>query len=285
LVDAAGLLANDAAVEQLAERGLAGPAVGFILGSGWGAFVERTETIAACPFAEIPEFGESTVQGHAGRLVRGRAGGREYLAMQGRLHHYEGHSLRRIGSAVRVMQQLGVRELVVTNAAGAVNPAFEVGDIVLLHDFMNFILKSPLRGADEAVRVPVTISARLVAEAERAAEGAGIALRRGVLFTSKGPSYETPAESRMARQLGADVVSMSTAPELIAAGGLGMETVAFSCVTNMAPGVVPGRSVDHAEVIQVTKSREEQLTRLLAAVLSRFETVRPRERSGEEGRP
>ncbi|MFN8177984.1 MAG: purine-nucleoside phosphorylase [bacterium] len=284
MVDAAGLLANDAAVERLAERGLAGPAVGFILGSGWGAFVERTETLAACPFGEIPGFGESTVQGHAGRLVRGRAAGREYLAMQGRLHHYEGHSLQRIGSAVRVMQQLGVRELVVTNAAGAVNPAFEVGDVVLLTDFVNFILKSPLRGADGAVRAGVAISARLVAEAERAAEGAGIALRKGVLFTSKGPSYETPAESRMARQLGADVVSMSTAPELIAAGGLGMETVAFSCVTNMAPGVVPGRAVDHAEVMEVTKSREELLTRLLAAVLSRFETARPRVRSGEEGR-
>jgi purine-nucleoside phosphorylase len=109
LVDAATLFANDAAVEMLAARGLAGPTVGFILGSGWGGFVQRTETIAACPFGEIPEFGESTVAGHAGRLVRGRFGKREYLAMQGRLHHYEGHPLRRIGSAVRVMQQLGVK--------------------------------------------------------------------------------------------------------------------------------------------------------------------------------
>lgn len=276
MVDAATLLANDAAVDLLAARGLAGATVGFVLGSGWGGFVQRTETIASCPFSEIPGFGESTVVGHAGRLVRGRSGRREYLAMQGRLHHYEGHSLRRIGSAVRVMQQLGVRELVVTNAAGAVNPAFKVGDLVLLHDFVNFILKSPLRGADESVRVSVTISARLLREVERATSAAGIALQRGVLFTSKGPAYETPAESRMARLLGADVVSMSTAPELIAAGGLGMETVAFSCVTNMAPGVVPGQAVNHEEVIEVTKSREEHLARLLGCVLEAFESARER---------
>jgi purine-nucleoside phosphorylase len=274
LVDAAALLANDAAVDTLAARGLAGPRVGLVLGSGWGGFVSRTETIAACPFAEIPGFGESTVAGHAGRLVRGRSGGREYLAMQGRLHHYEGHSLRRIGSAVRVMQALGVRELVVTNAAGAVNPDFRVGDLVLLHDFVNFIRTSPLRGAGGAARADVRISRRLLAEAERAASAEGIALRKGVLFTSKGPAYETPAEARMARFLGADVVSMSTAPELIAAGGLGMESAAFSCVTNMAPGVVPGQAVNHDEVIEVTRTREEQLVRLLSCVLEAFESAR-----------
>jgi len=274
LVDAARLLANDAAVEALVRRGLDGPRVGFILGSGWGGFVARTEEVAACPFAEIPGFGESTVAGHAGRLVRGRAGGHEYLAMQGRLHHYEGHSLARIGSAVAILAELGVRELVVTNAAGAVNPAYRVGEIVLLRDYVNMMRRSPLRGADGAVRRSVRISPRLLGEAERAARDAAIPVHKGVLFASKGPAYETPAEVRMARGLGADVVSMSTAPELIAAGGLGLEAVAFSCVTNMASGLVPGRGVDHEEVIEVTKSREELLTRLLSAVLARFERAR-----------
>jgi purine-nucleoside phosphorylase len=270
VVEAVELLANDAAVGMLARRGLAGPSVGFILGSGWGGFVQRTEEIAACPFAEIPGFGESTVVGHAGRMVRGRAGGREYLAMQGRLHHYEGHSLARIGSAVAVMRELGVRKLVVTNAAGAVNPSLGVGDVVLLVDFVNMMRTSPLRGADGAVRKSVRVSAGLLDAARAAAAAAGVPLREGVLLASKGPAYETPAEVRMARFLGADVVSMSTAPELIAAGGLGLEAVGFSCVTNMASGVVPGRTVDHEEVIAVTKSREEVLTRLLSALLERI---------------
>ncbi len=277
MVDAAVLLANDAAVDFLAARGLAGPKVGLILGSGWGGFVARTHEIAACPFAEIPGFGHSTVAGHAGRLVRGRSGVHEYLAMQGRMHHYEGHGLARIGSAVAVMRGLGVEELVVTNAAGAVNPAYRVGDVVLLHDFVNFMLHSPLRGAAGALRRPAGPSPRLVAGIEAAAEAKGFPLRKGVLFSSKGPAYETPAEVRMARLLGADVVSMSTAPELIAAGGLGMEAVAFSCVTNMAPGVVPGRSVDHEEVIEVTKAREEHLTELLALVLEHLESARGRD--------
>ena len=283
MVEAAALLANDAAVEFLAARGLAGARVGLILGSGWGGFVARTDTVAACPFAEIPGFGHSTVAGHAGRMVRGSAAGVPYLAMQGRMHHYEGHPLARIGAAVAVLHGLGVRELLVTNAAGAVNPAYHVGDIVLLHDFVNFMLKSPLRGADGALRQRVGPSPRLVAEAEAAAVAGGIPLRKGVLLASKGPAYETPAEVRMARLLGADVVSMSTAPELIAAAGLGMEAVAFSCVTNMAPGVVPGRSVDHEEVIAVTKAREEQLTLLLSVVLERFETVRGRDESRAGG--
>jgi purine-nucleoside phosphorylase len=180
------------------------------------------------------------------------------------------HSLTRIGSAVAVMRGLGVRQLVVTNAAGAVNPAYRVGDIVLLHDFLNMMRKSPLRGAPGAARRSVRISSRLLDASRAAAADAGIALQEGVLMASKGPAYETPAEVRMARFLGADVVSMSTAPELIAAGGLGMETAAFSCVTNMASGVVPGKTVDHEEVIAVTKSREEILTRLLSSVLDRL---------------
>jgi purine-nucleoside phosphorylase len=274
LVDATGLLVDGEAVELLAERGFAGPRVGFVLGSGWGHFVDSTEVIEAIPYEDIPGFGRSTVAGHAGRLVRGRSGGRDYLAMQGRLHHYEGHSLQRIGGTVGVLHGLGVRELVVTCAAGGVNPAYRVGDLVLVHDFVNFLLASPVRGAEGALRAITRPSERLVAAAEEAAEAAGIPLRKGVLFSSKGPSYETPAEVRMVRTLGGDVASMSTAPELISAGALGMEAVAFSCVTNMAPGVVPGREVNHDEVMEVMDARKERFSELLACVLERFESAR-----------
>ncbi|MBZ0267559.1 purine-nucleoside phosphorylase [bacterium] len=262
-------LANPEAVAHL--RAFAGPRTGFVLGSGWGHFVETTEVTEACPYGEIPGFGESTVAGHAGRLVRGRAGAHDYLAMQGRLHHYEGHPLERIARTIAVLHGLGVRNLVVTCAAGGVNPAYRVGDLVLIHDFVNFMLKSPLRGVTGALRAPSRPSDDLVAAAEEAAERSGIPLRKGVLFSSKGPTYETPAEVRMARTLGADVVSMSTAPELIAAAALGMRAVAFACVTNMAPGVVPGREVNHEEVIEVMEERKARFSELLAAVLARFE--------------
>jgi len=271
-------LGNPPALEHL--RDFAGPRVAFVLGSGWGHFVESTEVLAACPYEEIPGFGRSTVAGHAGRLVRGRSGDAGYLAMQGRLHHYEGHPLERIAGTIAVLAGLGVRELVVTCAAGGVNPAYRVGDLVLVHDYVNFMLSSPVRGAVGALRARPQPSARLVRAAEAAAEDAGIPLRKGVLFSSKGPTYETPAEVRMSRQLGGDVVSMSTAPELIAAASLGLEAVAFSCVTNMAPGVVPGRAVNHEEVIEVMEARKGRFSELLAAVLARFERDRPARANG-----
>ena len=266
-------LGNPAAREHLTKLGFAGPRTAFVLGSGWGHFVESTEIVAACPYEEIPDFGQSTVAGHAGRLVRGRSGSHDYLAMQGRLHHYEGHPLERIAGTIAVLRDLGVETLVVTCAAGGVNPGFRVGDLVLIHDFVNFMLSSPVRGVSSALRSDSRVSERLVREAEAAAEAAGIPLRKGVLFSSKGPTYETPAEVRMARTLGADVVSMSTAPELIAATALGMEAVAFSCVTNMAPGVLPGREVNHEEVIEVMEERKGRFSELLSVVLERFETA------------
>lgn len=272
MVDA--VLANPQGAAWLAERGFAGPAVAFVLGSGWGHFVDSGDVVTACPYEEIPEFGRSTVKGHAGRLVRGRRGDREYLALQGRLHHYEGHSLRRIARTIGLLAELGVSELVVTCAAGGVNPAYRVGDLVLVHDFVNFMLDSPVRGSIASLRSRTRTSDRLLRLAEEAAESAGIPLRKGVLFSSKGPAYETPAEVRAARTLGGDVVSMSTAPELIAASSLALEAIAFSCVTNMAPGVVPGREVNHEEVIEVMEARKERFSDLLAAVLDRFESAR-----------
>jgi purine-nucleoside phosphorylase len=273
-------LGNDTAVAHLRALGFEGPSVGFVLGSGWGHFVEAAEVVAACPYEEIPGFGRSTVAGHAGRLVRGRSNGHGFLAMQGRLHRYEGHPLAAIARTIAVLHGLGVRELVVTCAAGGVNPGYRVGDLVLIHDFVNFMLESPLRGASAALRAPVRPSRRLVRAAEEAAEAAAIPLRKGVLFSSKGPTYETPAEVRMSHRFGADVVSMSTAPELSAAAALGMEAVGFACVTNMAPGVVPGREVNHEEVIEVMEERKGRFSELLSVVLARFEA----DRAGAPGR-
>jgi purine-nucleoside phosphorylase len=267
---AEAVLGNAPAVEHLAAAGFAGPRVGFILGSGWGHFVEGTEVSAACPYSEIPDFGSSSVAGHAGRLVRGRADGREYLAMQGRMHRYEGHPLSRIGNAVAVLAGLGVRELVVTCAAGGVDPSYRVGDLVLVTDTINFMLESPVRGAQPPIGSRRLISRRLAGLARGAASAAGIALREGVLFSSKGPSYETPAEVRMVRTLGGDLVSMSTAPELIAASALGMEAVAFACVTNQAPGIEPGAEVSHAEVIEVMDAAKGRFSALLRGVLRAF---------------
>lgn len=274
MVEAPAAPGNEAAVALLRERGFAGPKVGFVLGSGWGHFVDSTEIRAACPYEEIPAFGASTVPGHAGRLVRGRAADGEYLAMQGRMHRYEGHPLSRIANAVAVLKGLGVRELVVTCAAGAVNPDYRVGDLVSVHDFINFMLESPVRGMPAPAGTRRPVSPRLTALAREAAREAGIPLRDGVLFSSKGPSYETPAEVRMVRTLGGDVVSMSTAPELIAADALGMEAAAFACVTNMAPGVLPGAEITHDEVIDVMEAGKQRFSALLAAVLAGFERAR-----------
>lgn len=282
MVEAASVLGNEAAVGFLADRGFSGPAVGFVLGSGWGHFVDSTEVRAACSYEDIPGFGASTVPGHAGRLVRGRAAGGEYLAMQGRMHRYEGHPLSRIGNAVAVLKGLGVRELVVTCAAGGVNPEYRVGDLVSIGDFINFMLESPVRGMSPPVGTRRAVSPRLTALAREAARGAGIPVREGVLFSSKGPSYETPAEVRMVRKLGGDVVSMSTAPEILAADALGMEATAFACVTNMAPGVLPGAEVTHDEVIEVMQAGRERFSALLAAVLAGFERARGADRPGAE---
>lgn len=264
------LLGNPEATALLEREGFSGPRIGFILGSGWGHFVDQAKTLRSRPYAEIPGFGVSTVPGHAGRLVRGSIRGAEFLAMQGRLHLYEGYSLAQVAAPVALLEQLGVRTLVVTNAAGAINPALEVGDLVRVCDFIHFMMESPLRGAHLAAPRSSGLSEKLGAIAEEAARHANIPLKSGVLFASKGPTYETPAEVRMAQRLGADLVSMSTTPELIAAGALEIDAVAFSCVTNMAPGIIPGRTVRHEDVIEVMNASRERCAALLAGVLEKL---------------
>jgi purine-nucleoside phosphorylase len=184
--------------------------------------------------------------------------------------------MTRIGSAIATMEALGVRTLVVTNAAGGLNPAYRVGDLVRITDVIHFMRESPLGeagalGDSGMLGERPVLSRRLAEVATRAAARAKVALGEGVLFASTGPTYETPAEVRRARICGADLVSMSTTPELIAAEALGLESVAFSCVTNMATGMVPGRTVHHDEVIEVMSAARERCAALLASLLHDLE--------------
>lgn len=260
-------------VEYLASRLGISPEVGIILGSGLGLLAEEVEGAVRLPYADIPHFLQPTVPGHAGNLVAGRLAGRPVLAWQGRYHYYEGHSLAQVTYPVRVTQKLGVNILLVTNAAGAVNPFFQAGEIMIIADHLNLMGDNPLRGPnlDElGPRFPDLSGAydpRLRELARRAATGLGLPLREGVYAALPGPSYETPAEIRLLQRLGADAVGMSTVPEVIAARHGGQEVLGLSLITNQAAGVGAHR-VTHAEVVEVASRAGQDLARLITGVLA-----------------
>ena len=241
-----------------------------MLGSGLGAFAEALDGASRIPFAEIPHLPASTVAGHAGVLVLGLSGGIPVAVLQGRIHFYEGHSLQDVVFPVRVLGRLGVTTLVLTNAAGAVNRTYAPGDLMIVEDHVNLI-GNPLVGPNlEALgpRFPDMSEAydrRLRDLAEAACASAGVRSQRGVYLALTGPSYETPAEIRMARTLGADAVGMSTAPETVAARHMGIRVVALSCISNLAAGVSSG-PLDHHEVLATT----ERVRASLLAVLARL---------------
>ncbi len=248
------------------------PRVGLVLGSGLGAFAETLDGATALPFAEIPHFPLSTVAGHAGRLVVGRSGGVPVAALQGRVHFYEGPPLRDVVFPVRVLGGLGVKILVLTNAAGAVNSAFAPGELMIVEDHVNLI-GNPLVGPNEEALGPrfpdmsEAYDGRLRDLAEGACAAAGVRSRRGVYLALSGPSYETPAEIRMARALGADAVGMSTVPEVIAARHMGLRVVALSCISNLAAGVST-QPLDHREVLATTERVRPALLAVLARLVS-----------------
>ena len=262
----------DAACRHI--RGLtdAAPDVGLILGSGLGDFCDRLEERTVVPFAEIPGFPVSTVEGHAGAFIFGRYKGRSVAALQGRLHYYEGYSQREITLPVRVMARLGVRTLVLTNAAGGVNLDFAAGCLMLIADHINFSGQNPLMGPnleDFGPRFPdmSDVYTRALREKIRPlAVQAGIDLREGIYMMYSGPSYETPAEIRCFRTMGADAVGMSTVPEAIVARHCGMDVVGVSCITNMAAGVLD-RKLDHSEVVETAQRVKGDFTRLLEIIL------------------
>jgi purine-nucleoside phosphorylase len=258
--------------------------VAVVLGSGLGAFAEQLSGARGLPFSELPGFPEATVQGHKGRLVFGQLGQIPVLALQGRLHGYEGHDAATVAFPARVLGALGARALVVTNAAGGTNPSFAPGDLMRITDHINLTGRNPLTGPNEEAlgpRFPDLSRAydpRLAGALEEAARELDQTLRAGVYMQFNGPSYETPAEVRMARTLGADAVGMSTLPEVIAAAQMGLPVCGISCITNLAAGIAQ-HSLTHAEVIEVARRVEGKFIDLLRAFIPRAHAVVPARRS------
>ncbi|CAA7602089.1 purine-nucleoside phosphorylase [Acididesulfobacillus acetoxydans] len=248
------------------------PELGIILGSGLGPLAEVVENRTEIPYREIPNFPVSTVEGHAGQAVFGRLQGKEVVVMQGRFHYYEGYSMREVTLPVRVMQVLGVKGLIVTNAAGGINAAYKPGDLVLIKDHINLLGDNPLRGAnldDLGLRFP-DLSEGYDREwrkkALQVAGETGVRLEEGVYAAMLGPSYETPAEIRFLRTIGADLVGMSTVPEVIAANHGGMRVLGISCVTNMAAGVLP-QKLSHLEVMETAERIEKEFVSLVQKII------------------
>jgi len=254
------------------------PAVGLVLGSGLGPLAEALENPDVIPAADIPYWPLSTVQGHSGRLLVGQLEGQTVFVQQGRAHYYEGHSLQQLTLPVRVMQLLGIKVLIVTNAAGAVNPNFRPGDVMLIVDHINFMGmagQSPLRGPNDpalGTRFPdmsVAYDRELRATAVAAAEAAGISLHQGVYICLGGPSFETPADLRFLRAVGVDAVGMSTVPEVTVARHGGMRVLGFSGISNAAN--LDGNTVTtHEEVLAAGQTLVPKLTALVRGVLRRL---------------
>jgi len=251
------------------------PTVGLILGSGLGAFADTLDGRVAVPFETIPGFPPSTIVGHAGNVVYGRKGGVELLALQGRVHYYEGHDLARVAFPARVLVAAGCKTLVITNAAGGVDATLKAGEIVILSDHLNLLGGSPLRGPNDDTlgpRFPDMTEAydrKLRALAAAAGRDVGLSLREGVYAASAGPQYETPAEVRMLRTLGADLVGMSTVPEVIAAVHMGARVLGLSCCTNLAAGVT-GEKLSHDEVTETAARVRDQFIALVSRIVERL---------------
>ena len=262
------------AARAIRSRSEAEVSVALVLGSGLGAFADELQEATVFPYPEIPGFGASTVQGHAGKLVIGKAGAMPLAAMQGRVHFYEGYSLSEVTFPIRVFKLLGVRTLVLTNAAGAVNVEFQPGALMVIADHLNLIGDSPLRGPNDerfGPRFPdlTEVYSRDLQEIViEEARGMGIEMRRGIYAALAGPSYETPAEIRMIRTLGADAVGMSTVPEAIVARHMGMKVIGISCISNLAAGLTD-RPVNHQEVMETGERVKAEFTELLRRVIPR----------------
>jgi len=256
--------------------------VAVILGSGLGGFADSLEGARGIAFSELPGFPPPTVPGHRGRLVYGKIAHVPVLALQGRIHGYEGHDAATVAFPARALGALGSRALAVTNAAGGCNPSFAPGDLMRITDHINFTGRNPLTGPNEerlGPRFPDlthAYDARLATALEEAARGIGQPLRAGVYLQMIGPSYETPAEVRMARTLGADAVGMSTVPEVIAAAQMGLPVAGISCITNLAAGLSQ-HPLTHQEVVEVARAVEGKFSDLLRAFIPRaFAAVPPR---------
>ena len=248
------------------------PEVALILGSGMGILADEVENPIRIPYSEIPHYPESTVKGHAGRLVAGMLSGKKVLIMQGRIHFYEGHPASVLAFPIRVFHQLGIKTLILTNAAGAVHRGFAPGDLMLITDHINFTFTNPLIGLNDPELGPrfvdnsQTYSPELMQVARNTAEELDIKLKSGVYQFMTGPSYETPAEVDLARTLGADAVGMSTLPEALAANHCGIKVLGISFIANLAAGLSETK-LTHEEVMETMEMIKDTFIRLVKGIV------------------
>ena len=263
--------AADAVRSRVAEV----PQVGIVLGSGLGEFAKSLTDAVTMPYGTLPHWPVSRVIGHEGTLVTGKSAGRRVVALAGRCHAYEGHDMATVTFAMRVLGMLGVKTVILTNAAGGVNTGFSQGALMVIDDHINLMAANPLVGANDerfGPRFPdmtEIYSARLRAVADRAGKAINLLLPHGIYVAVLGPSYETPAEIRYLRTIGADAVGMSTVPEAIVARHMKMEVLGISCITNMAAGVLP-HPLDHDEVMATARRIRGQFIALLEGIIGQL---------------
>mgnify|MGYP001005863007 FL=1 len=249
------------------------PKIGLILGSGLGSLGDKIENPIKLKYEEIPNFPRSTVEGHAGQLVIGELGGKTVVAMQGRFHFYEGYSMKEVTFPIRVLIRLGIESLVVTNAAGGVNMDFTPGDLMIIKDHINFTGQNPLIGKNLDQLGPRFLDMSKAYDnsyidiAKKVGEKLGIDLKEGVYMWFTGPTYETPAEVKLARILGADAVGMSTVPEVIVANHEGVRVLGISCITNMAAGILD-KPLKHEEVVETSLKVKDKFEKLIVEILN-----------------
>jgi purine-nucleoside phosphorylase len=264
-----------AAAEWLRGQSCGGAEVAVVLGSGLGDFADQIGGALAIPYGDIPHWPSTRVIGHAGKLVCGTVQGRKVLALSGRVHHYEGHDLQTVTFAMRALSRLGVPRVILTNAAGGISPKCARGALMVIDDHINLMGANPLVGPNDerfGPRFPdmtYVYSPRLRAIADEAAAALQLSIQHGVYVAVLGPSYETPAEIRAFRTLGADAVGMSTAPEAIVARHMQMEVLGISCITNAAAGVFP-EPLHHAEVMETAQQVKGQFIALLEGIIARL---------------
>ncbi len=250
------------------------PKTAIILGTGLGSLAGEITDKYEIPYQEIPNFPVSTVEGHSGKLLFGKLGSKDILAMQGRFHYYEGYSMKEVTFPIRVMRELGITTLFVSNAAGGTNPRFSIGDLMIITDHINFFPEHPLRGKNipYGPRFPdmsEVYDKELVTKAKAIASGLGFAVQEGVYLGTQGPTYETPAEYRMFRSFGADAVGMSTIPEVIVARHCGMRVFGISVITDLG---VEGKimEITHEEVQQAADKAQPRMTAIMRELINRY---------------
>jgi purine-nucleoside phosphorylase len=273
--------ANEAAEFLRTKLGGLAPRVAIVLGSGLGAVAEAVSSPVLVPYGEIPHFPRSTVEGHSGRIVAGLLGGTQVAVMQGRVHYYEGYSPQQVTFPMRVLGRLGIETVILTNAAGGINANYQIGDLVLLSDHINALGFNPLIGPNEArfgdgaktglrfFDMTEAYSVQLRGLAQTAAKADGPVLHEGVYLATSGPSFETPAEIRAFRAMGADLVGMSTVPETIVARHMGLEVLGISCVTNLAAGL-GDTLLSHEDVFATGHKVEHRLAALLERLMPKM---------------